>query len=78
MKRRISKVKSYRITPEAIEAFVSNAPGLDHMLGLKPWEPRIADVTTDNPPTRAKGIWADAWPKVRALRLALEKEAKSG
>ncbi len=74
IKRRVLKSKAHRITPDAVLAFESRDwLGLHRALGLKPWEPSPLDADTDDAPQWSRGsAWADAWPKARALREALE------
>jgi hypothetical protein len=77
VKKRLPKEREHRLTTEIIKAFRDGNPAVGFMLGLKPWEPSIWDVTTDEPPSWANYPYADAWPKVRGLRLALEKAARA-
>lgn len=50
VKRRVSKHKENRITPEAIEAFrAGDRLELRRALGLAPWEESPLDVDADTP-----------------------------
>ena len=73
-KRRITKGRKHRITPEAMAAFrAGDWMGLHRALDLRPWQPSPLDVDKPDPPSYAKsGLWADAWPVAFDLRLKLE------
>lgn len=74
LKRRTSKARAFKITPEAIDAFAAG----DHLrlhraLGLRPWEPSPLDEGQLHPSGSA---YAGAWEAIRALRSDI-REAMS-
>lgn len=73
VKRRASKHREHRITPEAVEAFrAGDYTALHRALNLRPWEDSPLDVDFDPPPD-----WAnDSWPQAVELRRELMEADK--
>jgi hypothetical protein len=76
VKKRVAKVKPYKITPEARAAFRDGrAADLHRLLHLGPWMPSPLDAVTPEPPSWARGdgtAWTAAWPDMHELRRELE------
>ncbi|MGX5839759.1 hypothetical protein ACWGTI_03430 [Mesorhizobium sp. ArgA1] len=75
MKRRTSKAKRYRITPEAIAYFkAGDEIMLDRALGIRPWEPSPLFVNGPTPPdwARPTDSWSVHWDEIWELRQQLE------
>ena len=80
VKRRVSKVRDHRITPEAAEAFAAgDYKRLHRALGLKPWEasPLPIDVTAlgvdQGEPPPWETLHAASWRQAQALQRELLK-----
>jgi len=73
VKRRVSKIAAYRITPEAVAAFRRGEwMELHRLLGLRPWQVSPLDAYDPEPPAHSHGTaWADFWPLARELRAEL-------
>jgi hypothetical protein len=86
MKRRAAKVKTHRITPEAIEAFrAGDYDRLHRALGLPPWHPSPLPLevhglgVNQRPVAPAPGgcAWAEFWPAAQELQRLLKEAAES-
>ena len=67
---------SHLLTPELIEAWRRrDHDQVNRLMHVKPWEPRVEDVTRpERPPwMRPTDIQYALWPKVWALRQALDR-----
>ena len=72
LKRKTSKQRDTRITPEAVEAYrAGDEMALHRALGLKPWEPSPIDAIGNCPWSEGSG-GSLSWAKVKALRGELE------
>ena len=84
VKRRNSKARPHRITPDAIEAFrAGDFMALHAALDLAPYEPsplpqsvEALGVDPDNPPRADGTAWAESWPKVVELQRELMAACK--
>ncbi|WP_214471076.1 hypothetical protein [Mesorhizobium sp. dw_380] len=75
MKRRLSKTKTVKITPEAVAAFeAGDRQTLHHALGLRPWEPNPLEIDGPTSPAWASDgtAWSQAWPDMWTIRQELE------
>ena len=72
VKKRASKARAHRISPEAIEAFeAGDRTALHRVLGLGPWVPSPLEVDPDEPsPWPAGTGGATYWP----LAVELQRE----
>lgn len=70
-KRRIEKVKEYRITEAARDAWQAGDVRALHLaLGLRPWEPSPLEI--EGPcPWRAGTVGAQSWDRIAELRDVL-------
>ena len=78
VKRRGSKARQHRVTPEAVEAFErGDWMGLHRALGLRPWQMSPLDVDpAEEPPNDHGGNPYDkSWSLACELRAELEKAA---
>ena len=75
IKRRASKVREYRITPEAIEAFrAEDSQALHRALGLPLYMPCPLHVSPEQPCPWPKGsTGAMSWPTALELREQLRE-----
>ena len=76
-RRKINRNPNRHVTPAAVEAF-RNGDGVALAVALKlpPWYPSPMDTDDDKIPDHAVGTpYGNAWPEVRAIRLALEAAA---
>lgn len=78
-KRRLSKIAAYRITDDAVLAFLrGDCAELGRALGLKPWQVSPLDAIEPGPPIWAHGtIWGDGWPLAREIREGLLQAARA-
>ncbi|MDI7865049.1 hypothetical protein MRS76_24335 [Rhizobiaceae bacterium n13] len=78
-KRRVSKARQFRITPDAVRAYQDNDDrALRSALKLPPWFPSPLNTDGPEPPEWAKDdgtAWTLAWPEAWELRLELEAAA---
>ncbi len=72
VKRRLSKERAHRITPEAVEAFrARDFHRLHSALNLAPWETSPIEVRNGPSPWPAGSGGDDSWPKAQELRREL-------
>jgi hypothetical protein len=77
VKRRVAKVREYRITPEAVAAFrAGDDTALCRLLGIRPWQASPLDATGPLPAWATDGPYAASWETARQLRYELEKAAR--
>lgn len=70
VKRRAAKLRQFRLTPEAVEAYrKGDFAGLHLALGLPPWAPSPLDY---NDPGPFSTFRAKLWKQSRELRAELE------
>lgn len=75
-KRRVSKLRDQRITPEAVAAYIAgDEVALHRLLGLKPWEPSPIGAVGESPWPRGSG-GETSWPKACKLREELDRLAR--
>jgi hypothetical protein len=76
VKRRVAKVKSHRITPEAVAAFkAGDDTTLRLFLGIRPWQASPLDAIGPAP-AWATGDYADSWAVARELRAQFLKASE--
>jgi hypothetical protein len=74
-RRRISKAKRLRITPDALEAYrQGDWPLLHRHLGLKPWEASPLDVRPTDAERTGAGVYEQSIPTALQLRAELEAQ----
>ena len=71
-KRRVTKSREYRITPEALAAFkAGDSIRLHRALGLRPWQPSPLDADDGPPPWPPGSSGREFWPLACDLRAEL-------
>ena len=85
VKRRLSKERPHRITPEAVEAFeAGDYMALHRALGLAPWEasPLPASITPLGVDPKGPKQWGDSQGNIeswsQAVELQRELQAAAG